>query len=102
MDNIIFLDIDGVLNCEKAFKDGYCKYKEWNNDHHMSFYPPSKKLLNKLIEKTDAKIVISSSWRRSGLDWLKKVWKQENMKGEIIDRTPSFHFKSDVSLYQED
>ena len=28
---IIFLDIDGVLNCQEAYKSGECKYVEWIN-----------------------------------------------------------------------
>jgi histidinol phosphatase-like enzyme len=26
---IIFLDIDGVLNCESAYRNGECQYQEW-------------------------------------------------------------------------
>lgn len=91
---IIFLDIDGVLNCEYAYKQGECKYVEWTDDngnkqHHQSFCSWSKDWLNRLIEYTDAKIVVSSTWRREGLTWLRKVWEIEGMKGEIIDITPS-------------
>lgn len=91
---IIFLDIDGVLNCQNGYKEGYCKYVdlliEGKNTHYQSFYPPSKKLLNELINKTNAKIVISSTWRKSGVERLKTIWKNENMCGEIIDITPSY------------
>lgn len=92
---IIFLDIDGVLNCQDAYKSGECKYVEWINtqgdkDHHQAFCSWSKGYLNKLIEETDAKIVISSTWRLSGIEHMKGVWKQEEMKGEIIGITPNF------------
>lgn len=50
---IIFLDIDGVLN---SWATGYNISKE------------KLLLLNELIEKTDAKIVISSSWRCGSQD----------------------------------
>ena len=91
---IIFLDIDGVLNCENAYKNGDCKYTEWvwedgRKDHYQRFCVRSKDLLNKLIDETGAKIVISSSWRHSGIDFMKKVWEFEEMHGEIIDITPS-------------
>jgi hypothetical protein len=98
---IIFLDIDGVLNCEEAYNNGFCKYnKEINDFHYQTFYPKSKDLLNKLIENTGAKIVISSTWKHSGIEWLKKVWELEKMAGEIIDITPSFRsltIKEDTS-----
>jgi hypothetical protein len=42
-----------------------------------------------LIEKTEAKIVISSTWRHSGIEFMRKVWKMEEMRGEIIGITPS-------------
>ena len=102
---IIFLDIDGVLNCEKGYKDGFCKYIGWTNkngkeDHHQSFYPPAKILLNKLIEETNAKIVISSSWRHSGLEYMRGVWEQEGMSGEIIDITPSIRYTTTTDNMQ--
>ena len=93
---IIYLDIDGVLNCEEAYKSGECKYVEHNDskldkNYHQKFYSKSKYWLNKLIKETDAKIVISSTWRKDGLDWLREVWKLEEMEGEIIDVTPVFY-----------
>ncbi len=92
---VIYLDIDGVLNCEEAYRSGECKYVEWETplgtrDHHQSFCSWSKEWLNKLIRETGAKIVISSTWRHSGIEFLKKVWELEGMEGEIIGITPSF------------
>jgi hypothetical protein len=91
---IIFLDIDGVLNCEEAYRAGECKYQDWTwedgrKDHYQRFCVRSKDLLNRLIDETDAKIVISSTWRHSGIEFMKKVWEYEGMHGEIIGITPS-------------
>ena len=99
---IIFLDIDGVLNCENAYKRGECNYIKWNwedgtEDHHQSFCSWSKNWLNKLIDETDAKIVISSTWRSSGIEFMKKVWELEEMHGEIIGITPNF--RGDINGY---
>ena len=95
---IIFLDIDGVLNCENAYRAGECQYQEWvwedgRKDHYQRFCVRSKELLNKLIDETGAKIVISSTWRHSGIEFMKKVWKMEEMSGEIIGITPSMRAK---------
>jgi hypothetical protein len=92
---IIFLDIDGVLNCQDGYKEGHCKYVEWTNehgeaDHHQAFCPWSKEWLNKLIDESEAKIVISSTWRHSGIEYMRKVWEMEGMSGEIIGLTPNF------------
>ena len=86
---IIFLDIDGVLNCEEAYRSGGCQYTEWiwedgRKDHYQRFCSWSKDLMNKLIRETGAKIVISSTWRHSGIEFMRK-----EMEGEIIGITPS-------------
>lgn len=96
---VIFLDIDGVLNCENAYRSGQCKYVEWVNhrgdkDHHQSFCSWSKEWLNKLIDETGAKIVISSSWRHSGIEYMQSIWAHEKMSGEIIGVTPDFRWKA--------
>jgi hypothetical protein len=46
-----------------------------------------------LIDETGAKIVISSTWRMSGIEFMKKVWELEKMSGEIIGITPSMRTK---------
>ena len=91
---IIFLDIDGVLNCQDAYLAGQCQYVEWTwedgrKDHFQRFCSWSRSLLNRLIRETGAKIVISSTWRLSGLEFMRKVWKLEEMEGDIIGITPS-------------
>jgi hypothetical protein len=90
---IIFLDIDGVLNCENAFKNGECKYIGDASFHYMQFGKTQKRWINKLINETNAKIVISSTWRKSGLVFVKKVWALEKMNGDIIDTTPSLYLQ---------
>lgn len=66
---VIFLDIDGVLNHQKHY--------EWlmtTNEPtpmqrtypYTEFNPKSCQLLNEIIKETDAKIVVSSSWRLDG------------------------------------
>lgn len=94
MDNYIFLDIDGVLNCQDAYKSGHCEYGDLEvngkKDRYETFCPKSKALLNKLIQQTNAKIVISSTWRMSGMDFIQAVWKAEQMEGEVVGLTPKF------------
>lgn len=95
---IIFLDIDGVLNCEEAYRSGECEFQGWawedgRKDHHQKFCLRSKNLINDLIRETGAKIVISSTWRHSGIEFMRKVWELEEMEGEIIGITPSLRTK---------
>jgi hypothetical protein len=58
---VIFLDIDGVLNSTSSYI-AYGGYP-WPDTDRDKFQWVSVKLLQKLIEKTDAKVVLSSTWR---------------------------------------
>ncbi|MCG6912835.1 hypothetical protein LJE86_02875 [bacterium BMS3Abin03] len=55
---MIFLDIDGVMNSSNYYKTINIKNEYWDR-----FNPLSVELLKRLAEETDAKIVITSSWR---------------------------------------
>ena len=76
---IIFLDIDGVLN---VIPQGY---DEFGSLFHKEFIDN----LHWIIEQTNAKIVISSTWRYNGLKSIKNMWKKRNLPGEIIGITPN-------------
>lgn len=60
MTKYIFLDIDGVLNSEHTWNE-YCE----NGDQQSASTISDQYLenLQKIVEKTDAKIILSSSWR---------------------------------------
>lgn len=75
----VFLDIDGVLNHE----GGKCTHCVYDID------PEHVKLLNRIIEKTDAKVVISSTWRkRFPIEEMRQMLEMRGFKGEVIDYTP--------------
>ena len=61
--NYIFLDIDGVLNNIKHYSKQHKKYGGRYICEQIPFNPRSLKNLHKLIRKTKAKIVLTSSWR---------------------------------------
>jgi hypothetical protein len=77
---VIFLDIDGVLNlyCESRDEYGCCFHQHLVDN------------LKRLIDKTGAKIVISSTWRFSGLVIMKEMWEKRNLPGEVVGITPNF------------
>lgn len=78
---IIFLDIDGVLNVMSREFDEYGQL----------FNPIFVNNLAYIIEKTNAKLVISSTWRYSGHNRMINMWKYRNLPGEIIDITPDLY-----------
>lgn len=84
---IIFLDIDGVLNSEESIIKSY----ECNNTRAFSDNPHEEhiKWLNYIVEKTNAKIVISSTWRKnSGMVAIWRILNLLGFKGKIIGETP--------------
>ena len=89
MNKIIFLDFDGVLNTEHY--QGLLQYqgKPWQDEHGAFFDPNAVKQLKRIIDATDADIVVESSWKYLGLDAMKKLWEVRNLPGTIIDITPS-------------
>ena len=91
---IIFLDIDGVLSP-----------RWWNSDKQSDNYGclfDAKAVANlaKIVEETDAEIVISSSWKDMGLVELQNMWRDRDLPGKIVDITPDY--MSDELLLKED
>jgi hypothetical protein len=78
---IIFLDIDGVLNVIPQGHDAF------GGIFHSDFVDN----LKRIIDETDAKIIISSSWRHSGLQKMLDMWEFRNLPGELIGLTPDLY-----------
>src|SRR5215471_20433158 len=51
---LVFLDFDGVLNCDLSVSELGTRYKFW---------PASIAALNELLSQSGARVVISSTWR---------------------------------------
>lgn len=93
---VVFLDVDGVLNSE----DDLLIYRAKNNITGCILYAEVEdrplKLLKEIIDRTNAKIVVSSSWRigcdRSGKGnklYTKLVNRLADYDIEVYDITPS-------------
>ena len=89
MKKIIFLDFDGVLNTEHYQSLLQYQGKPWQDEYGAFFDPNAVKQLKRIIDATDADIVVESSWKYLGLDAMKELWKVRNLPGTIIDITPS-------------
>lgn len=86
--NIIFLDIDGVLNSEAKLN------RLWNEFHDTSLFHPipfdeiALENLNTLVRETNSKIVVTSTWRLSShINDLIVALKDYNLDTEIIGYT---------------
>ena len=88
--NIFFLDVDGVLN----LIDYLIKlYYETQKPHSGYDYPFDERCLGnlkRLVEETNSKIVITSSWRKEtiGKSVLISKLKEYNLDKSIIGYTP--------------
>lgn len=88
-DKIIFLDFDGVLNTEHYQNLLRCCKKPWQDKHGAFFDPESVEQLKRIVDATNADIVIESSWKYLGLEAMQEMWTVRNMPGHVIDITPS-------------
>lgn len=77
----IFLDFDGPLNTGRGEFMNPDRY-----GHH--FDDMAVRNLRRIIEKTDAQIVVSSSWRHLGLERIREIWTSWGLPGEIVGCTP--------------
>ena len=88
MNKLIFLDIDGVLNTANYQTWRQLLGKDISDLHGHLFSPSAVRNLQRLVKWTNAKIILSSSWRLDGLDVMRRMWKERKMPGEIYDITP--------------
>ena len=123
---IIALDIDGVLLPEKTHKLPHnislAKKIRGNKNNPIkskrefvqayselvSFDPHAVMLINQLAEKTGAKIILHTNWRRNfGLEETKAKVIREGIKEEYLHEDCNLHYKmsstkaSDISLWIE-
>jgi hypothetical protein len=98
MTKIVFLDIDGVLNTTRSMKLDKVPFQSpdihmWFRKGYDAFDSKCVKNLNKIIEQSGAKIVVSSSWRLSFMEpnmfpYLVEYIVSQGVKADIIDKTP--------------
>ena len=99
MSKLIFLDIDGVLNCtdysvaNNKFAIEMHSPLLAHDKHGDLFDPRAIRWLEWIIYQTRADIVISSTWRNRGIDKLRDMWYDRKLPGHIVDITPKFHGK---------
>ncbi len=91
MEKTIFLDFDGVLNSNDWYvrrKDNYEMDAVENQYPFYEFDPEAINRLNTIIELTNAKVVVSSSWRHGrSVEELQDILNFVGFVGEVIDKT---------------
>lgn len=80
----IFLDFDGVLNTEQYRAELAVSGKEISDCFGPLFSPQSASRLGEIIKRTNAQIVVSSSWGKIyNLDEIRQMWASRGLPGKI-------------------
>ena len=100
---VIFLDIDGVINSHDNIWARTALWKDLGvpsrDEYGHLFDERCVMLLEWIISKTGCKIVISSTWRKSGLLAMERMWKDRGLPGEVVGVTLSYPLKHVVDKY---
>lgn len=98
--NIIFLDIDGVLNnINNLIRISKKTHKSYSGCEYP-FDEENLSNLKHLVDITNSKIVITSSWRKhdNHLKVLFNKFKEYNLDKEIIGYTPILNTKRGIEI----
>ena len=99
--NIIFLDVDGVLNSIKSLKTAYKKDSTRPySDYYYPFDPRCLLNLKHLVEETDSYLVITSTWRKHelGREILLSELKKYNLDTRVIGYTDILNKAREVEI----
>ena len=94
---IVFLDIDGVLNSEQWYAQATSRKEERNSQPsthrsllERSIDPACIQRLNRLLQRTGAVVIVSSSWRKKHqLSEIVSIIEARGFCGEVIGATSS-------------
>lgn len=103
--NVVFLDIDGVLNTPQ----NACKrYEGWKigtdksrDEFGQLFCPKACLNLEYLCHTAEAKVVVSSTWRRAGLTKMQTMFQMRGIDIDVIDITPDFRQRGLIQRGEE-
>lgn len=107
---IIFLDIDGVLNHSETSKNKLQNKSiiviDMNDEQGIAeimIEPDCIAVLNELVDKSEAKLVLSSSWfHLFGLEKTERILKLGGLKHDLFNHTPrklSSNRHHEISFY---
>ena len=115
---VIFLDNDGVICLANTWGSRHKKQKEWGGmklsmrgreiplEYRFdNFDEKAVKVLNDILEQTDAEIVVSSDWRFHGtLEELGDYYESQGIIKRPMDFTEKFHYRDwlDEGFISED
>ena len=102
MMNIIFLDVDGVLNSRNKLIEIYNKTHKPHSGYSYPFDEKCLQNLQLLVKETNSKIVITSTWRKDevGRKTLLKALNEYELHNKVIGYTPVLDKKREIEIKQ--
>lgn len=89
MKKILFLDFDGVLVTNRYQDEQIDSGGVLRDNYGAVFDPVCVENLRRIIDNTDADIVVTSTWKMErGLDGIMWMWADRHLPGNILDVTP--------------
>jgi len=89
MKKILFLDFDGVMVTDRHQSQLMVSGNPMRDEYGSVFDPKCVEFLKRIIDSTDAGIVVTSTWKMTlGLDGLQQMWDARSLPGTVIDITP--------------
>lgn len=102
LERYLFLDIDGVLNTNRYNKYLYDNGNDDYDEDGYFFDPEAVANLALILESVpETKLVISSSWRFKGWDWMNRLWEKRQLPGKIYSFTPGLEFTRFVDIIHQ-
>lgn len=88
--NIIFLDVDGVLNSVNKLIETHEKTHKSHSGYLYPFDEICLENLQTLVRETNSKLVVTSSWRKDeeGKNILLEMLKKYDLKKDVMGFTP--------------
>lgn len=88
MKKYVFLDFDGVLNTERYHSVLVNSRETCSDPYGPLFDPVAVGNLRRIVEETEAEVVICSSWKLEGADRMAEMWRSRKMPGTLAGCTP--------------
>lgn len=98
--NIVFLDVDGVLNSHNKLIELYNKTGKPHSGNNFPFDEKCLENLKILIKETNAKIVITSTWRKyeNDIKVLLNVLREHDLDKNVIGYTTVLNTKREEEI----
>jgi hypothetical protein len=100
---VIFLDIDGVLNNRGFMTHDPVRWEMGHRFKHLLHHnmdPRNVATLQEIISRTNAKLVISSTWRMiHTLEEITSCLRHHGCSGEVIDKTVNGYYDEDKDYW---